>query len=93
MRKIILRLDSLTVESFPTTVAGGGDGTVAAHQLESGGGTCGRSCPQTCPQSCNGTCYQSCNGTCLGFSCDASCVGTCGPCNHTDDTCLLPCVP
>jgi hypothetical protein len=53
MKKLRLRPDELTVESFEPPIAGGDAGTVhgADATLE-----------ETCPNSCNGTCrWQTCN--------------------------------
>jgi hypothetical protein len=49
-----LRLDHLTVESFPTTAPSAPlRGTVLAHRTANG-----------CPESWDGTCWLSCPGTC-----------------------------
>ena len=67
MRKLRLDLEHLSVESFDTTRAKPGSGTVYGEQC-----TCYTAC--TCP-GCP-TCDASCNGTC-GDTCAASCGGTC----------------
>jgi len=89
MRKLTLRLETLTVESFGTTAANPADGTVVAHQPVT----------RSCEASCIGTaccpsydsCHFSCDGsTCIGYSCEAAtCVGTCATCD--DNTCVGTC--
>ncbi|MBB4637879.1 hypothetical protein [Longimicrobium terrae] len=68
MKKLILQLDDLRIESFSTTATPHERGTVVGEEQ------C--TCPTAC--SCPGcpTCDASCNGTC-GGTCDASCYGTC----------------
>ncbi len=69
MRKLKLQLDDLHVDTFHTTAADGGRGTVFAEQC-----TCYTvcTCPgcATCEASCNGTCDGSCAAT--GCGCEAS---------------------
>lgn len=91
MKKLELRLDELSVESFDTAAGSRNDGTVVAHDGDTEGtclgpGTCNVSCNVSCNPSCNGgdTCNETCgtigtcNGSC-GFSCARSCYGTCYP--------------
>jgi hypothetical protein len=92
MRKIQLLLESLTVESFDTSVPAPPEGTVVAHQLGSRytcGFTCEASCIQTCTCPGYGTCLQSCNGTCEQSCGSPSCFGTCFTCpwNTCEPTC------
>jgi hypothetical protein len=94
MRKIRLHLESIAVESFPTTASHPAAGTAMAHQqitdqLETCE-TCARSCGVTCPATCD-------DATCV--TCPASCVGLCltpgcpGPSGYrcTDATCYWVC--
>jgi hypothetical protein len=85
MKKFKLQLDDLLIDSFSTTPARKGKGTVYGEQC-----TCPTAC--TCP-GCP-TCDASCNGSCGGASCintcAASCYGTCdascgGTCDYTCD--------
>ena len=55
MRKIRLKLDTLTVDSFPTAAAPAGTGTVEGHQISIRLGCATRDCP---------TAYISCEGGC-----------------------------
>jgi hypothetical protein len=85
MGKLTLRLDELEVDSFDTTAAERGRGTVFGEQC-----TCDTQC--TCP-GCP-TCDITCPATC-GGSCD-SCADTCVPCNNSnhgtcDKSCQLSC--
>lgn len=84
MRKLLLSLDRLEVESFETLPEGGVQrGTVQAHSfvcpLTDGFDTCDcptgwrSSCPPTCPATCDG---DSCN-TCLTYCGQLSCVEIC----------------
>lgn len=100
MRKLVLNLDSLAVQSFDTTPAGeGARGTVqgrgmGVHEPASHPDCPSPLCVDTPLASCDGSCgrqtycYESCNGTCesCGYTCAASC-GTCG------DTCPESCNP
>ena len=66
-RKLTLKLEDLSVDSFDTTTTQKAKGTVFGEQC-----TCYTNC--TCP-GCP-TCYESCNGTC-DASCPATCYNTC----------------
>jgi hypothetical protein len=72
MKKLMLRVEDLRIDSFSTTPAARDAGTVFGEQC-----TCWTNCTcpgcPTCDESCNGTCDASCNGTC-----DVSCGGGCG---------------
>jgi hypothetical protein len=90
-RKLTLKLEDLSVDSFDTTTGQKAKGTVFGEQC-----TCYTNC--TCP-GCP-TCYASCNGTCGGTcgenTCAASCNGTCAgatcgySCYDTDCDCIPP---
>ena len=76
MRKLTLELESLAVESFETTEAADGRGTVAGHQLTTRSRvTCypNFTCPEcaypdtdawTCAGTCNNTCPDTCADSC-----------------------------
>lgn len=68
MHKLKLRLDSLRVETFATTLMEKERGTVLGEQC-------------TCPGAA--TCEASCNGTCNSCGCHPSDVGgsACGTCD------------
>ena len=81
MRKLQLEIDALHVQSFDTSAAAAGAGTVRAHADAVGAEEdYAITTPQTQQASCIGTCRLSCWGTCL-----ISCGGTC------DDLCSLGC--
>jgi len=89
MRKLTLSLDTLEVQSFPTTDnEGGGRGTVRGRET---GPTCdGDSCWDSCECSYQDTCLQpeiTCYVSCMG-SC-ASCPVSCNPaqCPSADGRC------
>ena len=71
MRKIELKLEALSVESFATGAAADERGTVVARQAGTfPGSTCAFSCPNTCANTCDDatcpqspTCAESCDGT------------------------------
>jgi hypothetical protein len=91
MNKLKLSLESLTVESFDTTVAEKAKGTVFGEQCTCptqctcpGCPTCDATCPNTCVNTCDdlscaGSCDASCNGTCGAFTCANTCYETCRP--------------
>jgi hypothetical protein len=74
MHKLKLRLESLRVETFATTLAPPERGTVFGEQC-----TCYTQC--TCPGCA--TCDASCNGSCNSCGCAPSDVGgsACGTCD------------
>jgi hypothetical protein len=79
MKKISLSLDSLNVDSFPTTaLAARSRGTVhaASESDESYCGSCGLTFCLYLPTCGGGTCYptepDSCHGSCIGETCDCS---------------------
>lgn len=85
MKKLMLAVEDLTVESFDTSPAGRPRGTVVGRQC-----TCYTEC--TCPgcPTCDGTCPEdpSCADTCE--TCDGmSCWESCGPsgCDTCDYSC------
>lgn len=105
MRKLTLDLDSLSVQSFETTVPdGAGRGTVLGRAVAGPDNTrdCSMdpACVLTDQASCKGTCYnhESCYDTCLGSCpscCIASCYGTCqltcqAACGNTSPYCITP---
>lgn len=74
MRKLSLKVEELTVESFEISAAEGRSGTVRAHyntddcntpqyMCVSDGNTCDATCGGTCDATCD-TCEDSCDGTC-----------------------------
>jgi hypothetical protein len=86
MSKLTLQLEELVVESFPTTDAEGGRGTVrgmdSATVDQDSCDTCDCSFMDTCPQP-EITCFQSCAGSCntCPVSCDpAQCPSSDGRC-------------
>jgi hypothetical protein len=83
MRKLILNLDHLTVESFDTAPRGKEKGTVIGEQQC----TCYTQC--TCPgcPTCDATCPATCAYTCDDPSCEESCGGSCVPNYSCWDTC------
>jgi hypothetical protein len=97
MKKTRLDLDSLSVESFDTTAAPEGRGTVHGNadtfqSYCSDGRTCIDTCDYTCNQynaTCGSTCVGSCEpsgcGTCVDASCGDTYCGTCDP--HCCCTC------
>jgi hypothetical protein len=103
MRKLTLKLDDLSVDSFDTSAVRREKGTVFGEQC-----TCWTNCGQntcpgcyTCDASCNGTCHDSCNGTCdcpSGNTCDWSCQATdcwgytCGNCTALQTNCNEICL-
>lgn len=104
MKKLVLKLDELHVESFDTTSTGSGArGTVEGHDdpdlpwqnqtmtCFSCAGTCELSVcfGNTCYASCE-SCFGSCYGTCGDScaSCDFSCNGTCGEGTCYGETCV-----
>jgi hypothetical protein len=96
MAKLKLQLEDLLIDSFDTTPAEKGRGTVFGEQCtcwtRCGQNTC-PGCP-TCDASCNGTCAASCAQTCAYTCDDASCAGTCGDtCDYScnGDTCFVSC--
>jgi hypothetical protein len=84
MRKLTLKLEDLSVDSFDTTTTQKAKGTVFGEQC-----TCYTNCTcpgcPTCYESCNGTCGDTCPATCAYTCDDASCAGSCG------DTCYDTC--
>jgi len=91
VKKLMLDVEQLEVESFATGGADGAGGTVRAHNHTRGNHascweTCGPSCGLTCPA----TCGFSCNGeyTCVGDTCAATCN-----CTYTEPyvSCIEPC--
>lgn len=88
MRKLVLDLDAIQVESFSTHSAGAVRGTVDAQQ--------GRetwSCTVVPQVTCDNTCADTCNcGGGTAITC-ASCVQTCGATcfDPTCDTCMATC--
>jgi hypothetical protein len=79
MKKLTLQLDDLRVDSFATTPAERGSGTVFGEQC-----TCWTNC--TCPgcPTCDATCDLTCGvdcGTFEGYTCENSCQGgySCDP--------------
>jgi hypothetical protein len=82
MRKLLLKLDDLQVDTFDTTVRPRGKGTVFGEQCtcwtRCGQNTC-PGCP-TCDNTCNGadTCANTCAYTCDDVSCAGSCNASCG---------------
>ncbi|WP_420128325.1 hypothetical protein [Longimicrobium sp.] len=86
MRKLSLKLEDLTVDSFDTTVTHKAKGTVFGEQC-----TCYTQC--TCPgcPTCDHTCAYTCDDqTCPACpTCAASCNGTCNC--PTDNTCGWTC--
>jgi hypothetical protein len=104
MRKMMLQLESLAVESFDTTAAGAPGGTVLAYDRTEGcTNTCAGSCfntactcpPGSCQLTCGGSCVLTCAVTCLGPTCPGSCVDTCGTCagnqSCEESLCTSPC--
>jgi len=85
MKKLILDLDAIDVESFPTGTTGEKPGTVHAHiTLQCSEDTC---------DNCNTTDCDSKNFTCtcptvIGLTCE---YPTCGQCNPTDPNCTTYC--
>ena len=78
MRKLTLQLESLAVQSFATTPAGPGGGTVrGAGDTEPD--TCAYSCNSCAPDAtCGGTCPPACGSGGWG-----ACGGTAGTCPGT----------
>lgn len=76
MKKLVLKVEELTVASFETSPTPAERGTVVGN-----GPTNGNTCPQTCNFSCAGTC---------DISCTPSCISTCdmAPCATIDETCF-----
>jgi hypothetical protein len=70
-RKLTLRLEDLTVDSFRTSPGEPAKGTVFGEQYC----TCPTAC--TCPgcPSCDATCPATCYNTCDDYSCADSCGG------------------
>ena len=106
-RKLMLKLEDLSVDSFDTTTPQKAKGTVFGEQCTCytnctcpGCPTCDASCNGTCDASCNGTCDASCNGTCncpSGNTCDWSCQDcswgyTCSPCTALQTNCNQVCL-
>lgn len=77
MKKLVLELNDLHVESFPTDEVHDVRGTVAGQNELYPTVSCNGSCVNTCA---------SCMNTCLN-TCPYSCWGTC----VTGDTCDSPC--
>jgi hypothetical protein len=77
MKKMVLKVDDLRVDSFATSAGRMRSGTVAAHEsYETEGLACmtGHYGAGTCDT----TCYQlACECTERGGTCDVSCGGTC----------------
>jgi hypothetical protein len=104
MRKLVLDLDSLVVQSFETTSADDlARGTVLGRGAIVGGdinrGTYPNGCPSplcvdtplaSCDGSCGNSCYDSCKASC-GGSCIYSCAASCG--GTCDGTCYDSCKP
>lgn len=91
MCKLTLDLDTLVVQSFPTTAPEAGRGTVHGRAEAQTPGcsydtrcvpsehyTCDPTCPETCFETCNTchTCLGSCP-TCCWLSCHDTCKDTC----------------
>lgn len=104
MRKLTLDVDSLVVQSFQTTAADGGRGTVLGQGVvpqqtpDCQSPLCipseWHTCPETCRESCYGSCEscESCN-SCIA-SCHVSCGGTCeDSCGGTCPLCIPPTDP
>ena len=89
MKKLALRLDDLTVESFSTATADALPGTVHGNDWTVVGG-CATDEYQSCDGSCPhlGSCNEAtCNhNTCMD-TCNASCGGTCYATCPNDMTC------
>jgi hypothetical protein len=88
-RKLTLKLEELSVDSFDTTAPHKAKGTVFGEQC-----TCYTNCTcpgcPTCDPSCNGSC-ETCN-TCVSceYSCDWTCDGnTCVPATCDFDYCRM----
>jgi hypothetical protein len=90
MHKLKLEIDALRVESFDTSAAAMGAGTVRAHADAVGVGedVVAITTPQTQQASCFDTCKISCLGTCL-VSCAGSCIASCD--GNCTDLCSLGC--
>jgi hypothetical protein len=76
MKKLMLELDELRVESFETSFEQPDRrGTVHGHYSQNGTCpySCGGSCDATCPDSCAFTCQGSCPISCVNNTCDATC--------------------
>jgi hypothetical protein len=71
-RKLTLRLEDLTVDSFRTSPGEPAKGTVIGEQC-----TCPTAC--TCPgcYTCDATCPATCYNTCDDYTCAESCDGAC----------------
>lgn len=94
MRKIVLDLDALQVESFDTSPAGarGARGTVHARGVVAEPYSDFQQCGSypNCPSPlCVDTPMASCDGSCQ-WTCGASCNGTCNSC-ATCNTCQESC--
>jgi hypothetical protein len=89
MKKLSLKLDTLSVQSFETLPTPSGRGTVQARGSETDLLSCGGSCGYTncedwtclgCPTNGQNTCANSCNCQTQDITCQASGfnpVGTC----------------
>jgi hypothetical protein len=83
MKKLILELDALDVESFPTGTADEKPGTVRGHIT--------RYCSDDTCDPCNTMAcsyYEQCMPTLDGLTCMYE---TCGTCNQTDRNCTNYC--
>lgn len=86
MKKLSLKLEELSVESFDTAstrpdrrgTVQARVGTIAPDYTcnVSCLGTCALTCWNTCPNSCQGTCYITCAQSCVG-TCENTCGQTC----------------
>lgn len=104
MKKLILDLDALTVETFETTALGGvGRGTVLGRAHVGGVITEPQSprcvsplcvdTPLASCDSCGNSCAVSCNGSCdsCAVTCAATCAASCGA-DTCANTCARSCV-
>ena len=88
LKKLMLNLDDLQVETFHTVpdAAAAADGTVAAYISPGPGNTCDAGCTNstcgaTCPDTCGSTCDDpTCSGSCAScfYTCSNTCGSTCG---------------
>ena len=96
MKKLSLSLEELSVESFMTTRAPAGAGTVRGQDISDttcnqircdcptgSGATCGDTCGETCnDDSCEGTCRLSCGCGTTGISDCVHPLSACGACTE-----------
>lgn len=91
MKKLMLDVEQLAVESFATGGAASEAGTVHGHNHTRGNhATCWETCGASCGVTCPATCGYTCNGeyTCFGDTCAATCN-----CTNTQPylSCIEPC--